>query len=202
MGTVLIAALAGWLTMFSPPPDGSGTKAEAKKSHLSEDAQIERGEEIAKQGWALFQQGKPAEAVKKFEESVALDSESANSWNGLGWSRFNSGDGKSAIKAFEKCVTLEPNHPAALNGLGQVYLSQREYDKAEKFLLKAAPQAPAAWTTLWLHADDRLPRPPSRHRPATPKTAIASAGIASSCFSSHRLCRSLPHASNFCTTSP
>jgi len=148
MGTVLIAALAGWLTMFSPPPDGPGTKAEAKKSHLSEDAQIERGEEIAKQGWTLFQQGKPAEAVKKFEESVALDPESANSWNGLGWSRFNSGDGKSAIKAFEKCVTLEPNHPAALNGLGQVYLSQREYDKAEKFLLKAAPQAPAAWFGL------------------------------------------------------
>src|SRR6188474_79432 len=58
MGTVLIAALAGWLTMFSPPPDGAGTKAEAKKSHLSQDAQIERGEEIAKQGWALFQQGK------------------------------------------------------------------------------------------------------------------------------------------------
>lgn len=148
MGTVLIAALAGWLTLFSPPPDEPSTKASAKKSHLSEDAKIERGDEIAKQGWALFQEGKFADAVKKFDESVALDPDSANSWNGLGWSRFNSGNRDEAIEAFEKCVKLEPSHPAALNGLGQVYLSQREYNKAEKYLLKAAPQAPAAWYGL------------------------------------------------------
>src|SRR5829696_4105042 len=44
MGTVLIAALAGWLTMFSPPPDGAASKASAKNAHLSEDAKIERGD--------------------------------------------------------------------------------------------------------------------------------------------------------------
>ena len=88
----------------------------------------------------MFQQGKFADAVKKFEEAVALDPDAANAWNGLGWSRFNSGNREAAIEAFEKCVALEPSHPAALNGLGQVYLSQREYDKAEKYLLKAAPK--------------------------------------------------------------
>jgi tetratricopeptide (TPR) repeat protein len=134
--------------MFSPPPDVSGAKASAKKAHLSEDAKIERGEEAARQGWALFQQGKFADAVKKFEESVALDAKAADAWNGLGWSRFNSGNGETAIEAFEKCVALEPSHPAGLNGLGQVYLSRRDYNKAEKYLLKAAPKAPAAWFGL------------------------------------------------------
>jgi len=148
MGTVLIAALAGWLTMFSPPPQESGAKAPVKNTHLGEDAKIERAEEIGKQGWALFQGGKPADAAKKFEASVALDPESANAWNGLGWSRFNSGNRGGAVEAFEKCVALEPDHPAGLNGLGQVYLSQREYEKSEKYLLKAAPQAPAAWYGL------------------------------------------------------
>jgi pentatricopeptide repeat protein len=33
MGTVLIAALAGWLTLFSPPPDGSATKAEVDREN-------------------------------------------------------------------------------------------------------------------------------------------------------------------------
>jgi tetratricopeptide (TPR) repeat protein len=32
--------------------------------------------------------------------------------------------------------------------LGQIYLSQRKYDEAEKYLLQAAPQAPAAWFGL------------------------------------------------------
>ncbi len=149
MGTIVFAALAGWLTLFAPSPtDGSGAKAVAKKAHLSEDARIERGEELAREGWALWQQGKVDAAAKRFEESVALDPDAANSWNGLGWARFNGGDGEAAIEAFEKCVALEPNHPAGLNGLGQAHLGWREYDKAEKYLLKAGPTASAAWYGL------------------------------------------------------
>jgi tetratricopeptide (TPR) repeat protein len=148
MGTIVLALAAGWLTLFAPSNDGTGAKAGVKKPPLSEDARIAKGEELAQQGWTLWQQRKLDEAAKKFEESVALDANSANAWNGLGWARFNSGDGERAVTAFEKCVALEPNHPAGLNGLGQVYLSWREYDKAEKYLLKAAPKASAAWYGL------------------------------------------------------
>ena len=38
--------------------------------------------------------------------------------------------------------------PGVLNGLGQVYLSKRNYGLAETYLLKAAPQAPAAYFGL------------------------------------------------------
>ena len=151
MGTIIVAALAGWLTLFAPPPaEGPAAKtvAKSKKAPLSEDARIERGEELSKQAGALWQQGKFKEAAKKFEQAVEFDPDAANSWNGLGWARFNGGDSEAAVEAFEKCVTLEPEHPAALNGLGQIYLSWREYPKAEKYLLKAAANAPAAWFGL------------------------------------------------------
>ena len=148
MGTILVAALAGWLTMFSPPPQEATAKPTAKKARLSQEAKIERGEELSTEGWTLFQQQQFGAALKKFEEAVALDPEAANSWSGLGWSRFNSGESQPAIEAFEKAVALEPDHPGALNGLGQTYLSLRNYDLAEKFLVKAAPKAPAAWFGL------------------------------------------------------
>ena len=45
-------------------------------------------------------------------------------------------------------IELEPNHAAALNGLDELAMDQRKYDEAEKYLLKAAPTAPAAWYGL------------------------------------------------------
>jgi tetratricopeptide (TPR) repeat protein len=50
-------------------------------------------------------------------------------------------------------LALEPDHAGALNGLGQAYYFTRQWDKAEQYLLKAAPNAPAAWwglTNLYL----------------------------------------------------
>lgn len=149
MGAIVVAALAGWLTLFAPPPaERQAAQAAAKKDRLSDRARIERADGLGREGWELWQKGSLDEAATKFEEAVKLDPDAANSWNGLGWARFNGGDGEGAITAFEKCVALEPKHPAGLNGLGQVYLSWREYDKAEKYLLKAGPKAPAAWFGL------------------------------------------------------
>ena len=105
-------------------------------------------EELARQGWQLWQKGRMTEAIAKFSEAVKVDPKDANSWNGLGWASFNSGKFPEAEKAFRQAVALSPEHPAALNGLGQLALAQRKYDLAEKYLLKAAPQAPAAWYGL------------------------------------------------------
>jgi Flp pilus assembly protein TadD len=151
MGTILVAVLAGWLTVAGQeagdssagqPQSGGGTAT--GQQALDEDARIERGEELTQQGWQLWQERKMGEAATKFEEAVAMDAENANAWNGLGWARFNGGESEKAVPAFEKCVELEPEHPAGLNGLGQVYLSWGEFETAEKYLTKAAPKATAA----------------------------------------------------------
>ena len=104
---------------------------------------------LSQQGWQLWQSGKAAEAVVKFQAAVKLDPKSASTWNGLGWASFNSGQVAEAEKAFKKVVALQPDHAAALNGLGQIHLAQRDYAKAEPFLKKAAAQkAAAAWFGL------------------------------------------------------
>lgn len=120
-------------------------------SGLNGAALVARGADAAaltQEGWAHWQKGEMTEAIAKFEEAVKADPKNANAWNGLGWANFNSGNPDEAMKAFEKVVAISPNHAAALNGLGQICLSQRKYDKAEKYLLKAAGQAPAAWYGL------------------------------------------------------
>jgi Flp pilus assembly protein TadD len=141
MGTTLVAVLAGWLTLAGQQAADSTAAGQQPRD---EDARIERGEELAQQGWQLWQERKMSEAAAKFEEAVAMDAENANAWNGLGWAKFNGGDSEAAVPAFEKCVELEPEHPAGLNGLGQVYLSWGEFETAEKYLTKAAPKATAA----------------------------------------------------------
>jgi Flp pilus assembly protein TadD len=104
---------------------------------------------LSRQGWQLWQSGKASEAIAKFQESVKLDPENTNAWNGLGWASFNSGQSAEAKKAFAKVLALAPDHAAALNGLGQIHLARREYAEAEPFLKKAAEQkASAAWFGL------------------------------------------------------
>ncbi len=110
--------------------------------------QVDKSGQLSADGWRLWQSGQPDEAAQKFEEAVKLAPKNTNAWNGLGWARFNAGKYEDADKAFHKVISMEPKHPAALNGLGQLNLMQRNYKEAEKYLLKAAPQAPAAWYGL------------------------------------------------------
>ena len=104
--------------------------------------------QLAQAGWQLWQVRKLDEAAAKFQQAVQLAPDDANAWNGLGWAQFNAGNSAAAEMSFQKAVAIETNQPGALNGLGQIYLSQRKYAAAEKYLLLAAPQAPAAWFGL------------------------------------------------------
>jgi Flp pilus assembly protein TadD len=103
---------------------------------------------LTQEGWQLWNSQQFDQAAEKFEQAVKLAPKNTNAWNGLGWSQFNGGRRAAAVKSFKKVIALEPKHPAALNGLGQIAFFQREYKDAEKYLLKAAPQAPAAWYAL------------------------------------------------------
>lgn len=111
-------------------------------------ASADESARLAQEGWSLWQARDHESAIEKFEQAVKLNPKNTGAWNGLGWAQFNSGHPQKAQAAFEKVIALEPNHPAALNGLGQVYLSRRDYDQAEKMLLKASPTASAAWYGL------------------------------------------------------
>ena len=104
--------------------------------------------QLSQEGRQLWQSGRPAEAIPKFERAVKLDPKNSEAWNGLGWAHLKSGKTHEAETAFQKVLSLDPNNPGALNGFGQIYFAQKKYGEAETYLLKAAPRAPAAWYGL------------------------------------------------------
>lgn len=141
----LVAALSTSLLLVSR----SGAEADITTA--------ERAADLNGEGWRLWQASDYTAAEFKFQRAVDLDPQLAHAWNGLGWSRFNAGKSNAAMDAFQQCLAIEPNHAAALNGMGQAELAQGNHDQAEQWLLKAAPNAPAAWwglTRLYL-TDER-----------------------------------------------
>jgi len=104
--------------------------------------------QLAQEGWQLWQSGRPADAIPKFDQALKLDPKNPEIWNGLGWASLNTGKAQEAEKAFQKVLSLNSDHSAALNGLGQICLAQKKYSEAETYLLKASPRAPAAWYGL------------------------------------------------------
>ena len=118
------------------------------RSKLGQNISAENSAQLTQEGWQLWQARKLDEAAAKFQQAVQLSPADANAWNGLGWAQFNAGNSAAAETSFQKAIAVETNQPGALNGLGQIHLSQRKYDDAEKYLLQAAPQAPAAWFGL------------------------------------------------------
>jgi len=155
LGLLSLAAIGGLalLSVTGWGLSGAGANRNTNSDSVAQekgDATADQGRaaELSAEGWKLWQGQDLDAAVKKFEQAVQLDPKNSAAWNGLGWARFNGGDYQPASVAFNKVIELEPNHPAALNGLGQIALTERRYPDAEKFLLKAAPEAPAAWWGL------------------------------------------------------
>ncbi|MFZ0829351.1 MAG: protein kinase [Verrucomicrobiia bacterium] len=111
-------------------------------------AQQNAARQWTQEGWQLWQDHELDQAAAKFRQAVQLTPDKSDAWNGLGWATFNAGKSQEAEAAFLKAISQDTNQPGALNGLGQIYLSRRLYDQAEMYLLRAAPQAPAAWYGL------------------------------------------------------
>jgi beta-lactamase regulating signal transducer with metallopeptidase domain/tetratricopeptide (TPR) repeat protein len=105
-------------------------------------------ENLAAQGWALWQQRKLAEAEQVFEKAVLKDPANANAWNGLGWAQQNQGKALNAKASFEKCLEIQPEHAAALNGLGWIAKTQGKTDEAIAYWEKAIEAVPAATAAL------------------------------------------------------
>ena len=138
VGVLIFAALVlNAILLLNRPPAG----AQAATAPANTD-------ELTAEGWKLWQVGHMKTAAAKFTKAVELDPTNEAAWNGLGWACFNSGDADKGLKAFETLLKLNPNHAAGLNGMGQIYVLRGDVDKAEPFLVKAAPQAPAAWWGL------------------------------------------------------
>ena len=121
----------------------------SRKPALSEDARIEQADELTKQASALWEQGKVDLAAKKFEQagsrSIPTPGTPGMVWAGLASTAARP---KKPSRRLRSAWHLSQTSRRRLNGLGQAYLSKREYEKAEQYLIKAPPKAPPAWYGL------------------------------------------------------
>ena len=82
-------------------------------------------------GVDLVAEGKHEEAVKKYEEAVALDPEFADAWQGLALALNDLGRHERAIEAAKKLCELTPDDVLAHTTLSRLYQAAGMIAEAE-----------------------------------------------------------------------
>lgn len=83
-------------------------------------------------GNALFMQGRAAESVQVFEQSLALDESSASAQNNLGAALMEMNRPAFAIEHFKAASEFDPGNADVLFNLGNAYLAVGDFDSALK----------------------------------------------------------------------
>lgn len=88
-------------------------------------------------GLIYLNQQKYENAVEILSKMVTVNPRSFNGWYGLSYANYALEKAAAAVEAGERAVSLNPNSINALMILGVSQRQSKEYEKAEKFLLKA-----------------------------------------------------------------
>jgi tetratricopeptide (TPR) repeat protein len=80
---------------------------------------------------ALNQAGKPAEAIAKFNEIIAVVPKCASCYGNIGAIHFNAKEYDKAEEAYKMATTIDPNFGPGYAGLVNVYNAQRKFAEAE-----------------------------------------------------------------------
>lgn len=80
---------------------------------------------------ALNQAGKPAEAIAKFNEIIAVVPRCASCFGNIGAIHFNAKEYDKAEEAYKQATTIDPNFGPGYAGLVNVYNAQRKFAEAE-----------------------------------------------------------------------
>jgi tetratricopeptide (TPR) repeat protein len=105
-------------------PGGTMTKEEAAKK----EAEVRKSFDEA---IALNQAGKPAEAIAKFNEIIAIVPKCASCYGNIGSIHFNAKEYDKAEEAYKQATTIDPNFGPGYAGLVNVYNAQRKFAEAE-----------------------------------------------------------------------
>ncbi|HEX2342632.1 MAG TPA: tetratricopeptide repeat protein [Vicinamibacterales bacterium] len=105
-------------------PGGTMSKEEAAKK----EAEIRKTFDEA---IALNQAGKPAEAIAKFNEIIAVVPKCASCYGNIGAIHFNAKEYDKAEEAYKMATSIDPNFGPGYAGLVNVYNAQRKFAEAE-----------------------------------------------------------------------
>ena len=104
---------------------------------------------ISEKGWQLVQQGESTEALKAFENAIALDSLNSQAWRGYGSTLVLLGRYLEAVEAFRKAIKLDPAYAPAWNNKGIALGSLERHQEALEAFEKAISLNPTYPGLAW-----------------------------------------------------
>ncbi|MHA2085742.1 MAG: tetratricopeptide repeat protein [Candidatus Thorarchaeota archaeon] len=93
-------------------------------------------------GFALMQLDKDEDAIKAFDEGLAIDNMIFELWFNKGTALYHLADFKGAIECYEKALELQPEDAEAWNNLGNCYSRLAEGKEAIKAYTRAVALKP------------------------------------------------------------
>ncbi len=96
-------------------------------------------------GIQLLIEEKPAQALEKFNQVIALKPEFAEVWNRRGDTYQFMGDEERALADYEHVMRLNPYHFGTLESCGQIWLERGNYRKAAEYFRQALEINPNLW---------------------------------------------------------
>ncbi len=96
-------------------------------------------------GIQLLIEEKPAQALEKFNQVIALKPEFAEVWNRRGDTYQFMGDEERALADYEHVIRLNPYHFGTLESCGQIWLERGNYRKAAEYFRQALEINPNLW---------------------------------------------------------
>jgi Tfp pilus assembly protein PilF len=105
-----------------------------------------QADELIKQGWQNYRDGKFKPAADLFERATRLNPASSEAWTGCGWANFNGKLPGDVSLHFREALRLDPKNAMALNGTGWLNWQQKSNDEAVKYW-QSAVEADASSTS-------------------------------------------------------
>jgi tetratricopeptide (TPR) repeat protein len=102
-----------------------------------------------RQGITFLNRGDYAGAVEEFSKAIALNPQSARSYNLRGVAFFQLKNYKDAEEQFQKAVALDSSYAEAYNNLGSLYFAKRQFEKAKEMFLKTLSLSPNSVSSLY-----------------------------------------------------
>ena len=103
---------------------------------------------LALEGFLLAAQNRTGEALRWFDQALAVDSALGNAWLGRGLCRIHRGDAKGGREDLLVAAALEPQRAGLRSYLGKAYADAGDYTRATRELRlaeKLDPKDPTAW---------------------------------------------------------
>jgi tetratricopeptide (TPR) repeat protein len=87
-------------------------------------------EEIANEGWALYEGRDYTGALAKFDEAISEDPNYVDAYVGMGWSHGKLTQLADCISSFQTALAKDAQNEDALAGIALAYLADDKYDQA------------------------------------------------------------------------